>query len=202
MNPITVFEHGRIELLTGAEKTLLDQLRGPRNERMFEVGWRETWATSHVGLVQLDTRAIQVLPKMYRDEADNEQRQREATANLLFLLSYTRKLAVTEPETSRLTAQRAPFSDILFWVFAHWLWDAVHPDGGCRGYVTIEDRIDVLKARWLVAAQAPKAFGAGGGTGSMSPTTNSPRTTSPTGSSRPPSIASPAGRNGPTPAGT
>jgi hypothetical protein len=125
-----------------------------------------------------------------------DAREREATANLLFLLSYTHKLDVTAPEIRRLTEQRAPLSEILFWVIAHRLWDAVHPDSGCRGYVSIEDRLDVLKGRWLVAAQAPKAFGAGDGTASTSPTTNLPRTTSPTGSSKPPSIASPGGRSG------
>jgi 5-methylcytosine-specific restriction endonuclease McrBC regulatory subunit McrC len=168
--------------LTGAEKNLLDQLPGPRNERMFEFGLRETRATSFVGVVQLPQTTLQVLPKMYRRVLDGrdgppgrppedddaarpavtpyppDAKEREATANLLFLLSYTRKLDVTEPEVSRLTAQRAPFSEILFWVFAHRLWDAVHREV-LRCYVTIEDRLDVLKGRWLVAAQSRKPSG-------------------------------------------
>ena len=53
MKPITVFEYDRVQPLTGTEKNLLDQLRGPRNERLFEVGWRETRASSFVGVVQL-----------------------------------------------------------------------------------------------------------------------------------------------------
>jgi 5-methylcytosine-specific restriction endonuclease McrBC regulatory subunit McrC len=132
--------------------------------------------------VQLPQTTLQVLPKMYRHVLDGrdesptrpsaengaggpagrpyraDAKEREATANLLFLLSYTRKLDVTEPEISRLTAQRAPFSEILFWVFAHRLWDAVHREV-LRGYVTIEDRLDVLKGRWLVAAQSRKPSG-------------------------------------------
>jgi 5-methylcytosine-specific restriction enzyme subunit McrC len=155
MNTSSVFEHSPIATLSNAEKNLLDQLRGPHNERVFEVGWRQTRATSFVGVVQLPHTALQVLPKMYRHENDKE---REATANLLFMLSYTRKLDVTEPEISRLTAQRAPFSEILFWVFAHRLWDAVHREV-LRGYVTIEERLDVLKGRWLVAAQAARPDG-------------------------------------------
>jgi 5-methylcytosine-specific restriction endonuclease McrBC regulatory subunit McrC len=155
MNTSSVFEHSPIATLSNAEKNLLDQLRGPHNERVFEVGWRQTRATSFVGVVQLPHTALQVLPKMYRHENDKE---REATANLLFMLSYTRKLDVTEPEISRLTAQRAPFSEILFWVFAHRLWDAVHREV-LRGYVTIEERLDVLKGRWLVATQAGRPDG-------------------------------------------
>jgi 5-methylcytosine-specific restriction endonuclease McrBC regulatory subunit McrC len=111
MRTLSVFEYGQIDGLTGTEKTVLDQLRGPRNERLFDVDWRATRATSFVGIVQLPQTTLQVLPKMYRHE---DAKEREATANLLFLLSYTRKLDVTEPEISRLTEQRAPFSEILF----------------------------------------------------------------------------------------
>jgi len=155
MRTLRAFEYGRIESLTGAESSELDQLRGPHRERIFDVGWRETRATSFVGVVQLPQTTLQVLPKMYRHE---DAKEREATANLLFLLSYTRKLDITDPEISRLTAQRAPFSEILFWVFAHRLWDAVHREI-LRGYVTIEDRLDVLKGRWLDAAQAGRPDG-------------------------------------------
>lgn len=155
MRCVTAFEHQTIERLTDAEETLLDKLRGPRNERPFEVGWRETRATSFVGVVQLPQTTLQILPKMYQHE---DAKEREATANLLFLLSYTRKLDITEPEISGLTAWRAPFSEILFWVFAHRLWDAVHREI-LRGYVTIEDRLDVLKGRWLVVAQAGRTDG-------------------------------------------
>jgi 5-methylcytosine-specific restriction endonuclease McrBC regulatory subunit McrC len=65
---------------------------------------------------------------------------------------------VTESKISRLTEQRAPFSEILFWIFAHRLWDSVHREI-LRGYLTIEDRLDVLKGRWLVAAQAGRPDG-------------------------------------------
>jgi hypothetical protein len=78
---------------TNAEKNLLDQLRGLRHERLFEVGWREPRATSFVGVVQLPQRTLQILPKMYRHE---DARERDATANLLYLFGYTRKLDVTD----------------------------------------------------------------------------------------------------------
>jgi 5-methylcytosine-specific restriction endonuclease McrBC regulatory subunit McrC len=182
MGTLSVFEYGRIESLTGAERNLLDQMRGPHDKRLFEVGWRETKATSFVGVVQLPTRTLQILPKMYRRVLDGrdgppgrpsqvydavapavrpyppDDKEREATANLLFLLSYTRKLDITEPEISRLTEKPAPLSEILFWIFAHRLWDAVHREI-LRGYVTIEDRFDVLKGRWLVATQAARPDG-------------------------------------------
>src|SRR5664280_2857186 len=115
MRATSVFEHEAIrEPLSDGEKTTLDTLRGPRGEKMFEVGWREARATSFVGVVQLGARVVQVLPKMHRSDLQATEREREATANLLFLLSYTGKLRVTEPEISRLTEKSAPLSEILY----------------------------------------------------------------------------------------
>jgi 5-methylcytosine-specific restriction enzyme subunit McrC len=95
---------------------------------------------------------------MYHTGLPLAECQREATANLLFLLSYTRKLDITEPEISRLTQRRAPFSEILYWIFARRLWDAVRREL-LRGYVTVEERLGVLKGRWLVATTARRSDG-------------------------------------------
>ncbi len=158
MKPISVFEHERIESLSEVEKFALNKLVGPRGERMFDLGWREARATSFVGVVQLGSRSMQVLPKMHRAGLSASDCERHATANLLFLLSYTRKLRVTEPEISRLTEKRTPRSEILYWIFARQLWDAVRREL-LRGYVVVEARLDVMKGRWLAAAQAQRSDG-------------------------------------------
>jgi 5-methylcytosine-specific restriction enzyme subunit McrC len=106
----------------------------------------------------MGARVVQVLPKMHRSDLQATEREREATANLLFLLSYTGKLRVTEPEISRLTEKSAPFSEILYWIFARRLWDAVRREL-LRGYVSVEERLNVMKGRWLVAAQAQRSDG-------------------------------------------
>ena len=111
MKPISVFEHERIESLSEVEKFALDKLLGPRSERMFDLGWREARATSFVGVVQLGSRSMQVLPKMHRSGLSASECERRATANLL------------------------------------------------RGYVVVEARLDVMKGRWLAAAQAQRSDG-------------------------------------------
>jgi 5-methylcytosine-specific restriction enzyme subunit McrC len=159
MRAISVFEHETIrEPLSNGEKSLLDSLTGPRGERMFEVGWREVRATSFVGVVQLGARVVQVLPKMHRLDLLATECEGEATANLLFLLSYTGKLRITEPEIARLTEKSAPLSEILYWIFARRLWDGVRHEM-LRGYVSVEERLPVMKGRWLVAAQAQHSDG-------------------------------------------
>lgn len=159
MKRICVFEHEAIrEPLSNSEKNALEKLCGPCGQRMFEVGWREVRATSFVGVLQLGPRTLQVLPKMHRSDLRAGECERQATANLLYLLSYTGKLRVTEPEISRLTEKSAPLSEILYWIFAHRLWDAVRHEL-LRGYISIEARLDVMKGRWLVAAQAQRSDG-------------------------------------------
>jgi hypothetical protein len=66
MKSVSLLEYQPIPLLTSTEKNLQDQLRGPRNGRLFQVGWRETWATLFVDFVQLPQTILQILPKMYR----------------------------------------------------------------------------------------------------------------------------------------
>ena len=158
MTPITVFEHERIESLSATEQNSLERLNRGAQRKLFDFDRHCAWATSHVGVVQLGSRPIQVLPKMHRDQAAPAECEREATGNLLFLLSYTRKLEITEPEIAQLIEQRAPLSEILYWIFARRLWDAVRREV-LRGYVTVEDRLDVIKGRWLVAAQARRPDG-------------------------------------------
>ena len=165
MKSICVFEHEAIrETLLEGEKALLDRLRGPggEHERLFRVGFREVKASSFVGVVQLGQRVVQVLPKIHRPQLDEERDrvecERQAMANLLFLLSYTGKLHVTELEIAQLTRQPAPLSEVLSWLFASQLWKAVRREM-LRGYVTLEDRLDALKGRWLVTAQAQRSDG-------------------------------------------
>src|SRR5438552_781970 len=158
MKPISVFEHEPIESLSNVEKFVLDKLLGPRSEQMFDLDWREARATSFVGVVQLGRRSVQVLPKIHRAGLPASECERHATANLLFLLSYTGKLRVTGPEISQLTERPTPLSEILYWIFARQLWEAVRREL-LRGYVAVEERLEVMKGRWLVAAQARRSDG-------------------------------------------
>jgi 5-methylcytosine-specific restriction enzyme subunit McrC len=165
MKLISIFEHECFpeqEQPSESEKIALDGLRGPCNEKMFAVGWKKVKATSFVGVVQLGKRVIQVLPKMYSRQLDVERNiaecGREATANLLFLLNYTGKLRVTEPEIARLTEKSAPLSEILYWIFARRLWEGVRREL-LRGYISVEERLNLIKGRWLVAAQAQRSDG-------------------------------------------
>jgi 5-methylcytosine-specific restriction enzyme subunit McrC len=150
MELVTVFEHEALPVaLSDSEKGALSRMHSATGCEVFRLGWPDVRSTSYVGVVQTSKRLIQILPKIYRNEAEREV---EATRNLLFFLNYTRKLDVQDTDVSRLASEKVPMAEVLYWIFARRLWDAVQHDF-LRGYVPVENRLAVLKGRWLVAKQ-------------------------------------------------
>jgi 5-methylcytosine-specific restriction enzyme subunit McrC len=152
---LTLFEHEPAP--EGIPGPVVEWLLGLRHNgrELFVRTNRSFRATSFVGIVQHRNYTVQVLPKMYRRTlAPDAQSERigQATANLLFLLGYTKKLELTAAELARLASWRAPLLEFLCWLFAHKLWEAVRR-GLMRGYVGVEDRLGVVRGRWLLAKQ-------------------------------------------------
>lgn len=164
MNPhlLTLFEREvEQERLPPQLREALLALEGPGGQRLFEPTTHSVRATSFVGFAQVGRCVVQVLPKMYRrtlEGAPREEKVRQAMANLLFLIAFTRRLPLTEPELFRLASWRAPLSEVLFWVFARETWEAMRREM-LRGYVQIEETLGVVKGRWLLANQLRRPDG-------------------------------------------
>lgn len=152
---LTLFEHDPAP--EGLPPPVVERLLALRHKgrELFAATARGFRATSFVGVVQHWNYVVQVLPKMYRrtlGAAAQREKIGQATANLLFLLAYTRKLEINPLELSRLASWQLPVSEFLYWLFARRLWDAVRR-GLLRGYVGTEGRLGVVRGRWLVAKQ-------------------------------------------------
>jgi len=111
-------------------------------------------ATQYVGVIRLGRRTIQVLPKIYQsnDAASQQQRAREATYNLLYMLEYAGQLPVREHALAPLLQRDLDWFEILTRLFASHLtqeWQR----GAYRGYQVIEDELPVLKGKWRLADQ-------------------------------------------------
>lgn len=164
MNPqlLTLFEHEVVhEKILPRERQALLALQGPGGRRLFEPTAHGVRATSFVGIARVGSLVVQVIPKMYRrtlEGAPREEKVRQAMANLLFLLAFTRRLPLTEPEVFRLASWRAPLSEVLYWVFAREAWEAMRREL-LRGYVEIEESLGVVKGRWLLAKQLRRGDG-------------------------------------------
>jgi len=105
-----------------------------------------------VGVVRFGGHTIQVLPKIYRTDADERHRAREATRNLLYLLTYAGQLLVREHALTPLLRRDLDWFEILTHLFAFHLLDEWQR-GAYRGYQVVEDDIPVLKGKWRIADQ-------------------------------------------------
>lgn len=158
VSPITLFEHETIAFdWADGDLATLERMR--RSQGMATLvataksGRRALQATQYVGVTRLGQRTVQVLPKIYRSEIGGDERERvqSATRNLMYMLTYTAKVAIREHSVASLAAQKLDWFDILTRIFAHRLqeeWER----GANRAYQPVEDELPYLKGKWHIEA--------------------------------------------------
>jgi len=156
---ITLFEH---EITSGFGWTDRDLVALDRIRRVHGIeilrptirnAKRELQATQHVGVFRFRDRVIQVLPKIYRAETQDERlRVREATKNLLHLLEIAGDLPIREQGIAPLLRRDMDWFEILTRLFATHLREEWQR-GATRGYQRIEDDLPTLKGKWRIAEQ-------------------------------------------------
>lgn len=155
---VTLFEHERVAFhWNDRDLAALERMRRAIGSEVLRAtasgGRRVLQAAQHVGVVRLGGRTVQVLPKIHRaGAADREARQREATRNLLHMLSYAGRLPVSEHALAPLLRQGDDWFEILTRLFATHLSEEWQR-GAHRHYQSVEDELPVLKGRWRVAEQ-------------------------------------------------
>jgi len=117
-------------------------------------GVRALRATQHVGVVRFGPRTVQVLPKIYKGSApaDESQRARQATHNLLYLLAYAGQVPIREHEVAPLLRRDLDWFEILTRLFATHLM-RLWQRGPYRQYQIVEDELPVLKGKWRISEQ-------------------------------------------------
>ncbi len=115
---------------------------------------KEIKAAQHVGVVRLGHRTVQILPKVYRspEVANEKERAREATRNLLYMLEVAGQLSVREHALAALFRRDLDWFEILTWFFATHLTDEWQR-GAHRGYQAVEDELPALKGKWRITDQ-------------------------------------------------
>ena len=99
-------------------------------------------ATSYVGVIKHKKLHLQILPKLICDKDDRQN----ILQNLIFMLSYTRKLEIKNTNDTKLSAAKNPFIEILIREYANSLF-------GClkrltpKNYVCEEDNLPYLKGK-------------------------------------------------------
>ena len=164
MNRISIPEFGRIPRAQLGAK-LLQRLQAfdekhARTTKDCVFDWSQVKyirALNYVGVVQVPGLVIEVLPKIDNspeDEAgpflrDDKQALR-AQHNLLYMLSFTRKIPIRDRDLASLRLQRLPLLEALIMIFAEQLLGELGK-GLDRSYVHREENARFLKGKLLLA---------------------------------------------------
>lgn len=98
--------------------------------------------TSWVGVIKYKNTHFQILPKLICNNEDKEN----ILKNLIFMLSYTKKLDIKTSNESRLSTAKNPFIEILIREYAKSLFECLKRLTPKR-YVREEDNLDYLKGK-------------------------------------------------------
>jgi hypothetical protein len=126
MQTVTIFEHDTITDFAWTDKdvTALNRLRDLYGADILRPTFRKNahalQATQFVGMLRLGQRVIHILPKMYRPSVNltETEKKREATANLLSMLSYAGDLPVHQSQITSLLKRDIPWLEILTQLFS------------------------------------------------------------------------------------
>jgi 5-methylcytosine-specific restriction enzyme subunit McrC len=118
--------------------------------RIFDWRHQEVWAKNHVGVIQVPGLTLEILPKIDKHHQDEDERERLlAQHNLLYMLSFTRKLPFEERDLAALKLQKMPLMEILIRLFANRLLEELRR-GVDHAYVQREENLPAVKGKILL----------------------------------------------------
>lgn len=168
-NGLTIFEHEKKELdksWTAKDILLLDKL----NIKLRKLYKTESdiiqvqklpkklptiKATSYVGVIRVGRKSIQVIPKIARNDDDTDSYTKMAISNLLYMLSFTRKLSIKEADLASLRRVDDDFYEVLIFLFAKNLLSLIQNDIN-KQYVSQEENLPYLKGKLQFAEHIKK----------------------------------------------
>ncbi len=111
-------------------------------EQVLKVTRHGIIAKSWVGVIKYKKHQIQILPKLICDNGNTEN----ILKNLIFMLSYTKKLDIKTSDTAKLSNSKNPFIEILIREYAKSLFECLKRITP-KKYVREEDNLNYLKGK-------------------------------------------------------
>ena len=104
-------------------------------------------ARHYVGVIKYKNFQLQILPKLIAEnEANKDKEKEQILKNLVFMLSYTRKLDIKTADSVNLSKTQNPFLEVLIREFALSLFDALKRLTP-KNYIREEDNLNYLKGK-------------------------------------------------------
>jgi len=135
--------------------------------KCLSVSDRAVYPTSWVGSICYGKRQVEILPKLlsnktaklkdgdeFRENEDklkNQENQQHILDNLIFMLSYTRKLNIKVAKDASLSQSPNPFLEILIKEFAVSLFEALKRQTP-RAYMRQEENLNYVKGKIQITA--------------------------------------------------
>lgn len=143
LKTILIRENERKSLAPEELKKLKAYLRKNKLEKRLDVRIDEIKAKNYVGVIRCKNIQIEILPKyIAKEDAPKDA----ILANLIFMLSYTKKLNIDVPSNATLNKCANPFLEILIGEFAKSLFEGLKKFSP-KNYIRIEENIGFVKGK-------------------------------------------------------
>lgn len=151
---VSVCENQKISCTDKQRKELKafeDARCGKSNKnRIFDWRHNEVWARNFVGVIQVPGLSLEILPKIDKSKHETDEQERLlAQHNLLYMLSFTRKLPFEERDLASLKLQKLPLLEVLIRLFANRLLEELRR-GVDHAYVHREENLPRVKGKILM----------------------------------------------------
>lgn len=154
--PIIIKEYSKKSLNDCDLKKLEHYLERKNLNKALKVTASGIEATSWVGVIKYKNLHFQILPKLiykkeYKDDYDETARLETKSAvlkNLLYMLSYTKKLDIRTSEDTKLLKAENPFMEILIREYANSLFECLRRLTP-KKYIREYDNLNYLKGKIL-----------------------------------------------------
>ena len=140
--PIVVKEYSKKILKDCDLEKLHNYLECQKLTSALKVTHNGIETTSWVGVIKYKKHQFQILPKLICDNGNTEN----ILKNLIFMLSYTKKLDIRTSDTAKLSNSKNPFIEILIREYAKSLFECLKRITP-KKYVREEDNLNYLKGK-------------------------------------------------------
>ncbi len=140
--PIVVKEYSKKILKDCDLEKLHNYLECQKLTSALKVTHNGIETTSWVGVIKYKNTHFQILPKLICNNGDKEN----ILKNLIFMLSYTKKLDIKTSNEARLSTAKNPFIEILIREFAKSLFECLKRLTP-KKYIREEDNLNYLKGK-------------------------------------------------------
>ena len=107
--------------------------------------------SSQVGVIKYKNIQFEILPKVLARKLSQDVDREQTLKNLIYMLSYTKRLNIKNPGTAALSTCPNPFLETLIRMYAETLFDAIKRYTP-KGYIVCSENVRFLKGRLNLSA--------------------------------------------------